>query len=344
MRELTLLITFDYELFLGQRSGRVDQCVVSPTAEILRILASNDASGIFFVDTTWLRALATISNNDRAASRDYDAVRFQLNEIAEAGHSVFPHLHPHWLDAQYQSESAQWQLNDLQHYRFHSLSGPQKLDMFADAVAQVAQFVGNQPVDAYRAGGWSLQPFADFAPFFKQFGIQYDFSVLPGFSCSSTAQQYDFPDAPADRCYCFTHDPAVEDTHGGFTELPISTVPFSDHQRQINRMTTRVLHRCGVRSYGRGRSVNPHVDSHKTPAAEMAAVESLTLPKSRTYLNTIRQRDYFQFICHPKMVSRHSLWVFDRLLRNLKRTRRLDTDFRNYVMSAEAPLQRRQCA
>jgi hypothetical protein len=344
MRALKLLITFDYELFLGQRSGRIDPCVVTPTAEILRILGSHDVSGVFFVDTTWLRALAIVAKNNSAATKDYDAVRSQLDVIVKAGHLVFPHLHPHWLDAQYLPDSAEWQLNNLKHYRFHSLSNPEKLQLFQDGVTQVAQFVRDQPVDAYRAGGWSLQPFADFSPFFKQFGIKYDFSVLPGFSCLSTAQQYDFLRAPADRCYRFTNDPAIEDVHGGFTELPISTVPFYGHQRQIHRLTTRVLHRCGVRSYGSGRSVNPHVDSSQTPAAEMAAIESLALPKLRTYLNTIRQRDYFQFICHPKMVSRHSLWVFNRLLNNLKRTRRLDTDFRNYVLSTEAPLQRRQSA
>ncbi len=33
-----VLFTFDYELFLCERSGRVQECLLSPTDEILRVL------------------------------------------------------------------------------------------------------------------------------------------------------------------------------------------------------------------------------------------------------------------------------------------------------------------
>ena len=52
--EKTLLFTFDYELFLGKRSGNVLDSVITPTQEVLNILNEYSIRAIFFVDTTWL--------------------------------------------------------------------------------------------------------------------------------------------------------------------------------------------------------------------------------------------------------------------------------------------------
>ena len=48
------IITFDYEVFLGRETGTVENCVLKPTEEILKILRANNAKAVFFVDTTWL--------------------------------------------------------------------------------------------------------------------------------------------------------------------------------------------------------------------------------------------------------------------------------------------------
>ncbi len=54
MKKRNLLITFDYELFLGSRSGRPEGCVLQPTELLEKVLTPFKAKGVFFVDTTYL--------------------------------------------------------------------------------------------------------------------------------------------------------------------------------------------------------------------------------------------------------------------------------------------------
>ena len=51
-KEKHLLFTFDYELFLGERSGNVLDSVINPTQDILNLLEEYNIKAIFFVDTS----------------------------------------------------------------------------------------------------------------------------------------------------------------------------------------------------------------------------------------------------------------------------------------------------
>ena len=48
-----LLITFDYELFLGEQSGAVTQCLINPTDRLLASLNSYGLKALFFIDTVF---------------------------------------------------------------------------------------------------------------------------------------------------------------------------------------------------------------------------------------------------------------------------------------------------
>ena len=48
-----ILLTFDYELFLGSRSGTVDNCLIIPTSKILEVLKRHGAKAVFFIDTSY---------------------------------------------------------------------------------------------------------------------------------------------------------------------------------------------------------------------------------------------------------------------------------------------------
>ena len=54
MKTKNLLITFDYELFLGRRSGRPLDCMLEPTKLLLDKLKLYGAKAVFFVDCTYL--------------------------------------------------------------------------------------------------------------------------------------------------------------------------------------------------------------------------------------------------------------------------------------------------
>jgi hypothetical protein len=52
-----VVITFDYELFLGVDSGTAEKCIFKPVNYILEAFEKYNGKGIFFVDTTYLLTL-----------------------------------------------------------------------------------------------------------------------------------------------------------------------------------------------------------------------------------------------------------------------------------------------
>ena len=113
-----VLITFDYELFLGNRSGSVDDCLIKPTNQILDVIEKHGERAIFFVDTTHLLTLEKYAEKYDACSNDLETVSAHIASISKRGHEIFPHLHPHWLDAEYLPQTNEWKLTDTDKYRF----------------------------------------------------------------------------------------------------------------------------------------------------------------------------------------------------------------------------------
>jgi hypothetical protein len=101
-----ILFTFDYELFLGKRSGTIGNCLISPTLKLLNIFSKHNISGIFFVDVLWLTRLK--DSTSISAKTDLQKIVIQLQKIIADGHYLFLHIHPHWLDADYIEQENQW--------------------------------------------------------------------------------------------------------------------------------------------------------------------------------------------------------------------------------------------
>ena len=51
------ILTFDYELSLGNDSGTIEKCMIEPTYKILEILKRNNSKALFFIDSTFLVVL-----------------------------------------------------------------------------------------------------------------------------------------------------------------------------------------------------------------------------------------------------------------------------------------------
>src|SRR4051812_11803887 len=94
-----LLLTFDYELFLGVQSGKVDDCLIKPTNLLLSIMEEAKVKSIFFVDSVYLMRLKKQAETVEECQVDYEKITKQIRELIKKGHYVFPHIHPHWLDA-----------------------------------------------------------------------------------------------------------------------------------------------------------------------------------------------------------------------------------------------------
>lgn len=326
-----LLLTFDYELFLGARSGTVDNCIIIPTKKVLEILEFHKiTNAIFFVDTTYLSTLKNNSNENCQA--DFRKIEKQIKEIKNAGHYVFPHLHPHWVDAKYLPEINQWDLSDTKKYSFSALTKEEKQNVFSQSIDMLEKIIGHQQDWGYRAGGWCIQPFSDFKPFFEEYKIWYEFSVLKGYSCVSDFQNFNFMKAPEKKFYKFSNDVLIEDEKGLFTQMPISNIKGSLITKILNNVFIKFLYKKGITNYGDGLSTSSaSVKESKSSNSEMASIELLTIINIADYIKKVEKMEFLHFISHPKMLNPHNLNCLDVFLKKVLSKHELTTDFKKMI-------------
>ncbi len=335
----TVLFTFDYELFLGARSGKPRDCILDPSRRLLDLFRTYGFKAVFFIDTVYLLRLKEFASQYPAAAKDWEDIKQQLKDIVREGHEVFPHIHAHWLDAVYLSDENEWELKNTRYYQFSSLPRAQQFELFDGSMALLNDIARpikpSYKADAYRAGGWSVQPFCHFNPFFRQYGITHEWSVIPGKYLSSDAHSFDFRKAPVDiPVYRFEEDPAVLDSKGSFLEWTISTVDLTPFEKWFNFKVSGLLRRSGKIEPAKGRTVSSGTkeegDAHQQGKGTrvMASFEGLNPFMLRKYLSAIRGNDYFQFISHPKLLTPYEFTMIERLLRTLKKNGGTQSDFR----------------
>lgn len=326
-----LLFTFDYELFLGQRSGTVDNCIIKPTKKLLEVFSEYKIEkAIFFVDMTFLLALK--NNPDQRCMHDFTRIKDQLKEIKQKGHYIFPHIHSHWIDAAYISATNEWDLTNTRYYSFSSVEKEKREKLFSECITLLSDITGAQEEMGFRAGGWCIQPFEAFRPLFEKHSIKYDFSVLREYSCVSDFQNFNFENAPVKDSYGFTEDVMKEDINGIFIEVPISTVKIPPFTRFFNKLFIKLLYKKGVVNFGDGISTNSaSVKEHVSRNHEMASIELLTIININDYLKKLDHENVIHFISHQKMLSPHNIICLEVFLKKAMSKYEINTDFKKMI-------------
>jgi hypothetical protein len=342
-----ILVTFDYEMFLGNRSGSVDDCMIVPTRKLMAIMKRFGVKALFFVDTVCLLQLKRNAVSYSASEIDFSKVTAQLKELVAAGHDIFPHIHPHWLDAVYIPETNEWKLNNTRLYRFHNVSETDQRILFTKSVELLKEIVHTQKPDyhvsGYRAGGWCIQPFSDFLPLFRENNILYEFSVLKDFYQFTDAQYFDFSETPHKDIYRFSDDICREDPSGSLTQFTISSLHIPPYISLLNKLFLKIRYNLtGDHTFLKGEGqpsveihglnpVSPHGKHLGTSSWERVSVELLTSVKLNCYLDFLKNHPFMHFISHPKMVTAHNLYVFDKFLYKAFDQYEIETDFRNMI-------------
>lgn len=339
-----LLLTFDYELYLGKRSGSVDNCILKPTSMLLKVFRQNSfTKALFFVDTTYLKRLT--ENDESACQNDLKKVKAQLIDILKDGHFIFPHLHPHWRDAVYDKEINQWRLETTDHYRLHSISVQERDELFSFSISLIKQLMQeagvSYEIDCYRAGGWCVQPFSELKPHFEKYGLLNDFSALRGFKMPGKNIFYDFSTIPRQNIYSFSTEVEKMDVNGKFKEVVISTVRISKVNRFFNKFLNKYMWYTKNRSFGDGYSAVDgetsvirgiqNMEKETLSKNEMVSLELLTYFTRSAYKKYLSENDFMHFISHPKMISEHNLDTLFEFLRYAKMNFVLNTDYKKMI-------------
>ncbi|MBK7964614.1 MAG: hypothetical protein IPK10_04480 [Bacteroidetes bacterium] len=349
MSTKNLLITFDYELFLGRRSGRPLDCMLLPTKKLLELLKAHGAKAIFFVDTTYLCRLKEQSKSHPECNEDLTAIANQLIEMIRDGHYVQPHIHPHWLDAIYDPSIREFDLTNIERYRFHQLSSEDKKIVFTSSVNILKEIINPHfpayKINAFRAGGWSIQPFSDFKEQFLEHSIQYDLTVVNNLYQFSNAQVFDYSDAPKEHVYRFENRVVEKHPNGQFIQIGSSLVPISKNLDLLDRIYKKLLNIFKLdKDYGLGEGQASYPIQGHTPRSkrginifsrthEVASFENLSLIKLMVYKKQLNHENFLHLVSHPKMLGRHNLYVMNQFLKSVYNNHTIETDFINIAES-----------
>ena len=345
----SLLLTFDYELFLGKSSGSVHECMITPTELLRKVLSKHGVTAIFFVDTTYLLTGEKNAQLHEAARKDFEDVSNQVRALIGDGHYVFPHIHPHWVDAEYHVESNEYTLNDISKYRFHNLTIAQRETIFNGSIRILKEIIHpikpGYEINAYRAGGWSIQPFEDFLPAFNTNNIKYDFSVMAGMYQYTKAQYFDFSNKVDKDIYRFGTDVLKEEKDGPFIEVSSNILQIPKQADLLHRIHQKYLWFIKKDySYGKGigqyegnikdiQPTSPEGKQHMHDRYEFFSLELLSIAKVGTYLNFFKENNYMHFVSHPKMLSEHNIDMLDRFVGKAKAKYEIETDFKKIIAS-----------
>lgn len=315
------LITLDYELFFGRRAGSADCCLAAPTDALLEVASRHGAGLTFFVDAGYLVALDRLEATERQVARDRETTLRSLERVVRAGHDIQLHIHPHWEDSTYSPSDSTWKF-DLRRYRLHS-HPHDDISRICETYTRRLRELTDNDVFAYRAGGWSCQPFPAIASSLWNAGIRVDSSVYPHGFHSSEHQQFDFRSAPVEDIWRFDGDPCQAAPDGRWLELPmspVSTRPLFYWQLLMQRVLKRSIHR----RFGDGAPIDSPAGSlaaklcrTSTMAASIDGAKCGLLASAASSWERLGHR-YFTMIGHPKALTPASLGQLDRFLRDTR--------------------------
>jgi hypothetical protein len=327
---MKIYLTLDYELYLGKKTGSVQNCLLQPSAALLSVLDKHNVKATFFVDAAYLLRMKQLKETNNCLQEDFLAVCNHVASIAAQGHSIQLHFHPQWLYSTH--DGKKWDM-DFAHYKLSDMEHSLCCQSIKEAL-YLLQSLSEKPVKSFRAGGYSLMDFESYADLFNQLGLSIDTSVLRGRRVQSPYQQYDYTKVPPLTKYRFSSSNVIREDEGLFEEYPISTCKtngilatimiIKGKSSSIDPSMTKKWGDGesvgGVNHRGRFASLLGLLKNATHPSIDVASIDSTGAALERVYQfsKSHYSGEEFVIIGHPKNITRLSLQRFESFVLNHK--------------------------
>jgi len=210
---IELIITVDYELF-NNGGGHVQRDMIEPTNRLLAICDRHAAKLTIMLEIGqyWAMKQAEQALQHDLGYSPAQAMETQVQLALGSGHDIQLHLHPQWIGAEYRDKM--WHLNFHQ-IRLCDLDDAQKGDSASLPLAGVLRRGKEtleallRPVDAsyecnaFRAGGFYIEPGDRIIEAMRRVGLWADSSVVPGYVADEPLP-VDFGSVPIGPGYWWT--------------------------------------------------------------------------------------------------------------------------------------------
>jgi len=338
---MNVYVTFDYELFLGPKTGTVDNCLIKPTNRLMEIAQKHKVHFIFFVDVLYLIKAHEYINTSPIIKEDYNKVYDQLVQLSKKGHDLELHIHPQWYYSMYDTLKHEWCM-DFKHYKLSDCSIIDVEDMISKGCSLIQQITGKNPV-AFRAGGYSFPIDKRVVDLLKKYNISKDSSVMPGAKAQTDFQVYDYSSIKKSNCYRFENNISVIDPNGFFEEYPITTRYVVRLWKLLKERVILLKHNEILNVIGDGKGVgylnkstmknNRKLFDMIKPAQIRASLDN----RSSCWLNYIywslksEKNNIMTIIGHPKNQTMYSFIQLDKFLTKVLRNDKVIT-FKDQIL------------
>ena len=242
---MKVYITLDYELFLGDKSGTPENCLIYPMRDLCQVASKHSYKYIIFVDAAYLLRMYQLRDSYETVRKQYDLVCSNVKELAESGHDIQLHFHPQWMYSSWDEDRNEWRI-DRDHYKLSDME-PEFSNETMEAAKELLDGLVGYKTSAFRAGGFCLENFEDYKELFMKLGIRIDSSVARNAFVSSPIHSYDYRRIPNAQIYRFKDSIKEESIEGDFYELSISSVSWGPMKyfkrirpKRVNYTPTRV--------------------------------------------------------------------------------------------------------
>ena len=220
---MNIYLTFDYELYFGERTGTAKNCILNPTQLLKEVADKHGIKLVQFVDIGYIIKLEEYKSSFPQLEEDYQTITNQIKLLYQEGHDIQLHIHPHWEDSYY--SDGKWNIV-ANRYKLCDFDA-QNIDRIVTSYKQkLESLTAADSVFAFRAGGWCIQPFEKLKNTFIKNNLTIDSSVFRKGKYTSQQYSYDFSNAPDLSSWTFDNDPCKNED-GPFTEIPIGSIKNS---------------------------------------------------------------------------------------------------------------------
>jgi hypothetical protein len=230
---INLLITADYELYLGRSFLSDDEVLFRPTERMMEVCTRLKAPITFFADicSVW-------AHQNYGLDRYVQKFEKQLIGAVSSGHDVQLHLHPHWLNSTF--ENGLWRVNTdkMYLYEFGFGDGP---DAAPAIVKRGIEYLQNLLKRAnpdyrchtFRAAGLALQPDErQLLKTLRQNDVLVDTSIAKGLRFNLDTIAIDYSHMPSAANWYMNETSGIETpADSGVFEIPIATFTSGLSQR-----------------------------------------------------------------------------------------------------------------
>jgi len=220
--KLILLLTFDYEIWLGRNFLTPEKVLFEPTEQVMAICDSLSAHATFFPD------VCSVWAHRNAGLHGYaDKFESQMIQALTEGHDVQLHLHPHWLKSEHVND--EWLISTDKMY-LHEL-GFEGENSAGRLIQRGINYLDDllRPVSpeykciAFRAAGLALQPNErDVIKALYSNGIKVDTSITKGLKMKIDTIINDYSRVPRRANWLMNEEYGIEtEAPNGIFEIPV---------------------------------------------------------------------------------------------------------------------------